>query len=87
MSDKRDPQAGDFVILRGRIRTVADGVALIEVHRTYPVGCTVPVQCGALELDEKTSPGALVGTLAEAVRADTEQPGRVFTVEEPAHDR
>ena len=52
MMTASEPQAGDPVILRGTIKALNEGVAFVEVYRTYPVGLLVPVQCGALELDE-----------------------------------
>jgi hypothetical protein len=58
-----DPQVGDPVILRGHIKSLIEGVALVEVYRTFPVGGTVAVQCGALELDESVHDG---GTPASA---------------------
>jgi hypothetical protein len=45
----KDPEAGDFVTLSGRIVSVNRGTALVEVYRSDPVGLRVPVQCGALE--------------------------------------
>jgi hypothetical protein len=51
---ENDPAVGDPVIIRGRIKAIDEGVALVEVYRSYPVGGTVAVQCGALELDERT---------------------------------
>jgi hypothetical protein len=45
----KDPEAGDFVKLNGRIISIDEGTALVEVYRSYPVGLRVPVQCGALE--------------------------------------
>lgn len=78
-----DPQVGDPVILRGRIKSLIEGVALVEVYRTYPVGGTVAVQCGALELDESTGDGGTAepdedrirGAMAEA----QDHPGRIVT--------
>ena len=51
----KDPEAGDFVKLSGKILSIDEGTALVEVYRSYPVGLRVPVQCGALEHVE---PGA-----------------------------
>ena len=45
----KDPEAGDFVRISGRIISIDEGVALVEVYRSYPVGLRIPVQCGALE--------------------------------------
>jgi hypothetical protein len=45
----KDPEAGDFVRLSGRIISVGAGAALVEVYRSDPVGMRIPVQCGALE--------------------------------------
>lgn len=45
----KDPEAGDFVRLSGRIIQIHGGTALVEVYRSDPVGLRVPVQCGALE--------------------------------------
>ena len=44
----KDPELGDSVIISGTIKAVDGGVALVEVYRSYPVGGTVAVQCGAL---------------------------------------
>jgi hypothetical protein len=63
-----DPQAGDPVILRGRIKSLIDGVALVEVYRTFPVGGTVAVQCGALELDETQDDGAAPASDEDRIR-------------------
>lgn len=58
----KDPEAGDFVKLSGKILSIHEGTALVEVYRSYPVGLRVPVQCGALEHvepagDDGTVPG------------------------------
>jgi hypothetical protein len=45
----KDPEAGDFVKIRGRIVSIHEGTALVEVYRSDPVGMLIPVQCGALE--------------------------------------
>ena len=45
----KDPEAGDFVRLNGKIISVHEGSALVEVYRSDPVGLRIPVQCGALE--------------------------------------
>lgn len=45
----KDPEAGDFVKLSGKILAIHEGTALVEVYRSDPVGLSVPVQCGALE--------------------------------------
>lgn len=54
MAEQRDPQVGDSVVLRGRIISIDEGVALVEVYRTWPGGMSIPVQCGALEHDERS---------------------------------
>jgi hypothetical protein len=51
----KDPEAGDFVRLSGRIVSINEGTALVEVYRSFPVGLRVPVQCGALEHVEPTA--------------------------------
>jgi len=53
----KDPEPGDFVKLQGRILSIDEGVALVEVYRSYPVGLRVPVQCGALEHVEPAHDG------------------------------
>ena len=53
----KDPEAGDFVKVTGRIISVNEGTALVEVYRSDPPGLRVPVQCGALEHVEATAPG------------------------------
>jgi hypothetical protein len=45
----KDPEAGDFVRLTGKILSVHEGTALVEIYRSDPVSLHVPVQCGALE--------------------------------------
>jgi len=80
---ENDPAAGDPVILRGRIKSVQDGVALVEVYRSFPVGGTVAVQCGALELDE-TSDGTVAAPsdearIREAMAEAQDHPGRIVT--------
>jgi hypothetical protein len=45
----KDPEPGDFVKLSGKILSICEGTALVEVYRSDPVGLRVPVQCGALE--------------------------------------
>lgn len=58
----KDPEAGDFVKLNGKIISVNAGTALVEVYRSDPAGLRVPVQCGALEhvepvpADDSTAP-------------------------------
>jgi hypothetical protein len=44
----KDPEVGDFVKLSGKILSVHEGTALVEVYRSYPAGLRVPVRCGAL---------------------------------------
>lgn len=61
MAEQTEPAVGDPVILRGIILKLAEGVALVEVYRTYPVGGTVAVQCGALELNEAGHDGGTPG--------------------------
>jgi hypothetical protein len=81
-TEQNDPAAGDAVILRGRIKNITEGVALVEVYRSYPVGGTVAVQCGALELDE--SGDALDGgvpddetRIRDAMAEAQDHPGRL----------
>lgn len=79
-----DPKAGDPVILHGRIKSLMDGVALVEVYRSFPVGGTVAVQCGALELDETPDDGGIVpesdeDRIRDAVAEAQEHPGRIVT--------
>lgn len=45
----KDPEPGDFVKLSGKILSIHEGTALVEVYRSDPVGLRVAVQCGALE--------------------------------------
>lgn len=45
----KDPKAGDFVKLSGKILAIQEGTALVEVYRSDPPGLRVAVQCGALE--------------------------------------
>jgi hypothetical protein len=45
----KDPEAGDFVKVSGKIISIHEGTALVEVYRSDPPGLRVPVQCGALE--------------------------------------
>lgn len=56
----KDPEPGDFVKLSGKILSIHEGTALVEVYRSYPVGLRVPVQCGALEHVEPTADGGEV---------------------------
>ena len=79
-----DPAVGDPVVIRGTIRAIIEGTALVEVYRSYPVGGTVAVQCGALELDETPEDGGTVPESEEdrirALMAEAqEHPGRVVT--------
>jgi hypothetical protein len=78
-----EPAVGDPVILRGRIKSLIEGVALVEVYRSYPVGGTVAVQCGALELDESVHDGGTPASEEDRIRdAMTEamdHPGRTIT--------
>lgn len=46
------PEVGDPVILYGKILKISEGVALVDVYRSSPVGLRVPVQCGALDYNE-----------------------------------
>jgi hypothetical protein len=81
-----DPAVGDPVILRGRIKSITEGVALVEVYRSFPVGGTVAVQCGALELDESAD-GHDGGVPADedriraAMNVAQQNPGRIVTAE------
>ena len=81
-----EPAVGDPVILRGKILRLDAGVALVEVYRSYPVGGTVAVQCGALELDETEGDGGVPASEEERIRAAVsaamENPGRAVMVEE-----
>jgi hypothetical protein len=79
-----DPAVGDPVILRGRILKIEEGVALVEVYRSYPVGGTVAVQCGALELDETPDDGGAVPAsdedrIRDAMAEAQDHPGRMAT--------
>lgn len=79
-AEQTDPQVGDPVILRGRIKSLIDGVALVEVYRTFPVGGTVAVQCGALELNESTGDGGVPADedlIRDAMAEAQDHPGRV----------
>lgn len=53
----KDPEAGDFVTLSGKILSVHEGTALVEVYRSDPAGIRVAVQCGALEHVEPAADG------------------------------
>jgi hypothetical protein len=44
----KDPEPGDSVFITGTIKSISEGVAVVEVYRSFPVGLSVPVQCGAL---------------------------------------
>jgi len=55
----KDPEPGDFVKLAGKILSIYEGTALVEVYRSDPVGLRVPVQCGALEHVEPNAEAAL----------------------------
>jgi hypothetical protein len=63
----RDPEIGDPVILRGTILRIEEGIAIVEVYRTYPLGLRIPVQCGALEFDE------VAASYAGGVHDDTQE--------------
>jgi hypothetical protein len=81
---ENDPAVGDPVILRGRIKAIDSGVALVEVYRTYPVGGTVAVQCGALELNETPdgpdeAEASDEDRIREAMNEAQEHPGRTVT--------
>jgi hypothetical protein len=84
-TEDNDPAVGDPVILRGRIKSIDAGVALVEVYRSYPVGGTVAVQCGALELDETEGDGGVKDDpgdedrIREAMAGAQEHPGRIVT--------
>ncbi len=69
----RDPQVGDRVVIRGRITHIDAGTASVAVYRTDPVGLTVPVQCGALELDEHPGTGDVEPAAAE-ITCDLDYP-------------
>lgn len=47
------PEVGDQVVLYGQIVSITDGIAVVEVVRTWPLGLRVPVQCGALDYNEQ----------------------------------
>lgn len=82
MNEPTEPREGDPVILHGRIVKLDGGIALVEVYRTYPVGGTVAVQCGALEYDDGISEmgsgqePAEADRIAEAMRQAEAVPGR-----------
>jgi len=82
-TEDNDPAVGDPVILKGRIKSIDEGVALVEVYRSYPLGCTVPVQCGALELDETPHDDDTVPGDEERIRdvmtEAMDHPGRIVT--------
>lgn len=81
-----EPAVGDPVILRGKILKLDEGVALVEVYRSYPVGGTVAVQCSALELDESEHDGGTPASdedrIRTAMNVARENPGRIVTVED-----
>lgn len=52
-SPEKDPEVGDRVFLQGSIIGLHEGVALVEVYRSWPLAMRVPVQCGALEHDDR----------------------------------
>lgn len=84
MAEQTDPQVGDPVILRGRIKSLSGGTALVEVCRSYPDGGTVAVQVGALELDEtRLGHGATAASdedrIREAMAEAQDHPGRIVT--------
>lgn len=58
-SAARDPRVNDPVLVRGRITQINAGTATVAVYRSDPVGLTMPVQCGALELDESPAAGGV----------------------------
>lgn len=63
---EHDPAVGDPVLVHGVIRNIQNGVAAVEIYRSWPTGVIVPVQCGALECDEQA---------AHAARDDDTEPG------------
>jgi hypothetical protein len=69
----KDPEPGDFVKLSGKILSIHEGTALVEVYRSDPVGLRVPVQCGALEHVEPSVEDTLA--LYEEVAARIERRG------------
>lgn len=88
-STSESPEVGDPVILYGNIVSIDDGIALVEVYRTWPIGIRVPVQCGALEYKHRAAAGdggspqvSEADTIAEAVRKATEDPGHMVSVED-----
>jgi hypothetical protein len=52
-----DPAVGDPVLMHGVIRGIGEGVATVDVYRSWPLGASVDVQCGALECDERAAHG------------------------------
>jgi hypothetical protein len=60
--EPRDPRPGDPVLIHGKITSIHEGTATVAVYRSDPVGQSIAVQCGALELDETHGDG---GTPAE----------------------
>lgn len=74
----RDPAVGDPVLIKGRIMGIDAGTATIAVYRTDPVGLTIPVQCGALELDERSDCGDVEPEAAHIAR----DPTRPITAEQ-----
>jgi hypothetical protein len=83
MPEPRDPQVGDPVILRGQIVRIDEGVAVVAIHRTSPVGMCAAVQCGALELDEQAAGGqeSEATAIQRAVDEAAANPGRTIDID------
>jgi hypothetical protein len=60
-SPEKDPEVGDRVFLQGQIIHLDEGIALVEVYRSWPLTMRVPVQCGALEHDDRVGDGGTPG--------------------------
>jgi hypothetical protein len=54
-TEDRDPAAGDPVLVHGTIQSIIEGVATVEVYRSWPLHGRIAVQCGALEYDERVA--------------------------------
>lgn len=52
---ERDPQVGDAVLVHGVIQNIEDGTAIVALFRSWPTGIAVPIQCGALEHNERAA--------------------------------
>lgn len=48
MSSFANPQKGDSVEVRGVIISLLGGIAIVELHRSYPPGVRIPIQVAGL---------------------------------------